>query len=75
MRNSHGTRQIHILLEKEMLKNVKIIKIGPRLRVPIERQRFTTQHAYVAWVKTVKLIFFQVFHFKLYFHFHNHKSS
>ena len=29
-------------LTKEMLKNVKIIKIGPHLRVPIEYQSFTT---------------------------------
>ena len=26
-------------------------------------------------VKAVKLTFFQVFHFELYFYFHNHKSS
>jgi hypothetical protein len=56
-----------------MLKNVKIIKIRPNLRVAIERQSFTTLHAYVTWVKTVKLTFFKFFHFKLYFHFHDHK--
>ena len=30
----------HIHQEKEMLKNVKIIKIRPRLRVPVDRQSF-----------------------------------
>ena len=42
MRNSYGTGQIHGHLEKEMLKNVKIFEIGPRLGVPHERQSFST---------------------------------
>ena len=32
-----------------------------RVRMLIERQSFTTQHAYVTWVKTIKLTFFKIF--------------
>ena len=42
MRNLYGNWQIHIYSEREMLKNVKIIEIRPRLGVPIERQSFST---------------------------------
>ena len=41
MRNSYGTRQIHGRLEKEMLKNLKIFEIGPRLGVPLSDQSFS----------------------------------
>ena len=52
-----------------MLKNVKIIKIGPRLDMPIERLRLRDMG------ENNKIHFFQVFHFELYFHFHNNISS
>ena len=41
-RNCYQTRQIHILLKNEMLKNVNFLKIGPRLDMPIGRQSFAT---------------------------------
>ena len=58
-----------------MLKNVKIIKIGPRLRVPIERQSFTNTYYLFDVGKNSKIDFFQFFHFKLYFCFLNINSS
>ena len=42
MRYLHGTRHVHGHQEKEMLKNVKIIKIGQRLGVAHDRQSFST---------------------------------
>ena len=42
MANTHGTRQIHILSEIEMLKNARILEIGPRLDMPICVQSVTT---------------------------------
>ena len=41
MRNSCGTRHFHSHLENEMLKNQKILKIRPRLGVPISNQSFS----------------------------------
>ena len=40
--NLHQPQHFHILLENEMLKNVRILKIGPRLGGAIERQSFST---------------------------------
>ena len=37
----------------EKWENGKIIKIRPRLNVAIERQNFTTKHAYLTKVKTL----------------------
>ena len=42
MGNLHQPQHFHILLENEMLKNVRILKIGPRLGGAIERQSFST---------------------------------
>ena len=41
MRNPYGTRHFHSHLENEMLKNQKILKIGPRLGVPLSDQSFS----------------------------------
>ena len=35
MRNSYQLRQIHILLENEILKNATIFEIGPYVDIPI----------------------------------------
>ena len=42
MRNIYGTKHFHSHLENEMLKNQKILKIGPRLGVPLSDQSFST---------------------------------
>ena len=39
---SKQKQQIHNLLKKEMLKNAKIIEIGPSLDMPPAGQSFTT---------------------------------
>ena len=41
MRNPYGTKHFQSHLENEMLKNQKILKIGPRLGVPISNQSFS----------------------------------
>ena len=41
MRKPYGTKHFHSHLENEMLKNQKILKIGPRLGVPISNQSFS----------------------------------
>ena len=50
---------------------MKIIEIGPRLRVAMEHQSF-----FITRLRDMgensNIDFFQVFHFEVYFHFHNH---
>ena len=43
MRNSYGTRHFCNHLENEMLKNQKILKIGPHLGVPICDQSLSNE--------------------------------
>ena len=52
--NSHSFGQKNNLGEK-------IFEIGQFLRVPIMRQSFSIQHAYVSLVNTAKMTFFKFF--------------
>ena len=47
VRNLNQLWHFQILLENEMLKNIKAFKIGPRLDVSVYVQSFSTQHTFV----------------------------